>query len=122
MTSPARWPRVRPPTDPGPQLSLLQDYRHEAVETAKGAGTAGARRGDPDLYDAALAAIEVRAATGEVFSADDIRGDLGGVSGPSVGSAFRTAATKGAIRIHGVTNARSLSRHGSISRLWRGVR
>jgi hypothetical protein len=99
----------------------LLDYRRDLASTAKAAGTAAARRGDPELYAAPLGAIERRATTGAAFSADDNPGDHAGASGPAIGSPIRTASERGLIRMYGVTGSRSLSRHGALIRLWQGV-
>jgi hypothetical protein len=124
--SASRWPapsRTDPQADAEqePQLKLVAAYRQQVVDAAKSAGTKSARRGDPDLYAEALEAIALRASSGEVFDADDIRGDLAGASGPAVGSAFREAAARGLIHPYGVTTSRSVASHGRLLRSWRGA-
>ena len=119
----ARWPAPNRPAetpDPSPQLTLTE-YRDAVVAAAKDAGTTTARKGDPDLYAAALEVIERWAERGAVFSADDVVADLAGVAGPAVGSAFRAAASAGIIRAFGVTTTSRVSSHGRLLRLWIGA-
>lgn len=122
----ASWPA---PTRPDPQAEdepaqpqlQLVTYRKGLVTAAQDAGIESARRGDPDLYAAALEAIRLRADTGGVFSADDVVADLAGAGGPMVGAAFRTAASRGLIVFAGTTTSTRQATHGRIQRQWRGA-
>lgn len=70
-------------------------------------------------------AVEVLAASGQVFSADDIRGDLFGLEEPrhpSHWGALLSAASKaGTIEPAGFAISTSPSRRGGVLRLWRGT-
>lgn len=67
--------------------------------------------------------LAARAATGEPFSADDLRADgLGEPDKPARwGTLFRLAADAGLIVSVGVLNSRRTQRHGSLSRVWVGA-
>lgn len=67
--------------------------------------------------------LAARAATGEPFSAEDLRADgLGEPDKPARwGILFRLAAGEGLIVSVGVVNSRRAQRHGSLSRVWVGA-
>ena len=83
------------------------------------AATTGAASGDDKArIDAAIARW---AATGREFSANDLRREFAGVSGPVVGGRFNAAAKRGLIRDTGRRVASTLaSTNGHEVRLWIG--
>lgn len=99
----------------------LEGYRAEMITAAADAGLRSAASADPDYVEDALEAIERLAATGQDFGADEVRALLGGVSRPSLGAAFRRASSLGLIRPVGVRSSSSVSRHGGLQRVWRGI-
>lgn len=64
-----------------------------------------------------------RAASGEPFTADDLRADgLGEPDKPARwGSLFRQAQMNGVIVAVGVVNSKRAQRHGSLGRVWVGA-
>lgn len=64
-----------------------------------------------------------RAASGETFTAHDLRDDgLGEPDNPAMwGSLFRQAQMEGLIVTVGVLNSKRAQRHGSLSRVWVGA-
>ena len=69
------------------------------------------------------AAIRRWAATGREFSANDLRSEFAGVSGPVVGGRFNAAAKRGLIRDTGRRVPSTLaSTNGHEVRLWVGAR
>jgi hypothetical protein len=99
----------------------LDDYRTQLGRAAASTGLRNAAIGDPDLFSEACDAIAQRARLGYTFSADEIRSDLGGVSGSAVGSAFRSMAAQGVIFCVGLETSKSASRHAGLVRRWAGV-
>jgi hypothetical protein len=73
-----------------------------------------------------LCAIEVLAAKGDPFSADDARaiaGDPPRFTHPNVaGAVFNAAARAGIIRMVGVGISRRAVGHGNLTRLWTGTK
>jgi hypothetical protein len=99
----------------------LDAYRTQLGRTVTSTGLRSAAIGDPDLYEMALSVIRVRARTGYVFDADDVRSDLAGASGNAVGSAFRKLASEGVIFVVSLGTSTAPSRHGALIRRWAGV-
>jgi|GEM_PF-5908185 len=81
----------------------------------------------PDLWTDSILdrIIDMLAAEGRVFSADDVWQDRFGLHPDNtkhgeLGAAFRRAAAEGRIVMAGVTTSRRPSRHGALVRTWRG--
>jgi len=79
---------------------------------------------DPWWADGAQRALGLLAESGRIFAADDLRDDPYSVPEPSHpnqwGSLFRAAHRVELIRPVGFTTSRTASRHGGVTRLWRG--
>jgi DNA-binding transcriptional MocR family regulator len=111
------------PDEPTRERFNFDEWRRAQAAAAQHVGQDRARHADPEGSAAVLREIKRLAATGQEFSADDVRGSKVTVSSPSViGAAFRMASRHGWIVPTGsITIARSASRRGGIQRTWRGA-
>jgi hypothetical protein len=111
------------------QVSLDLDARtpHERwmaalADRAKVTGQGGAAAADPEGFARALEAIAELSAEGEPFDSTDVRAVAGPFERPNVvGAAFSAARKAGLIEVAGYGASRTVSRHGSLVRLWRGT-
>lgn len=94
-----------------------------AAAARKDAGITGATdAATPDDKERIDRAIARWAATGREFSANDLRSEFAGVSGPVVGGRFNAAARRGLIRDTGRRVPSTLaSTNGHEVRLWVGA-
>lgn len=99
------------------EVPTLEDYRRELVTAARDHGQEAARRGDPDAFDDAIAAIRDAAELGS-FSADDV---VFPGSRVVLGSAFSFRRKSGEIECIGYAISRRPARHGGLCRQWRAV-
>lgn len=77
---------------------------------------------DRDWAEEAREAVELLAAEGLEFSADDLHERVGSPSSNgALGAVFQTAARDGLIRLVGYRRSRRLSRRGSVVGVWVGV-
>jgi hypothetical protein len=80
---------------------------------------------DAGYRDKLLAAIEVLAASGESFTADDVRqgaGDPPAGTHPNIaGAIFQQAVKAGLIRTVGFAHSVRAVGHHNVVRLWRGI-
>ena len=76
--------------------------------------------------DGALRAIEDLAASGAIFSADQLRADPYNIPDPSHpnhwGALFAKARAEGIVKPVGYAASRTATRNGGVLRLWRGAR
>ena len=99
----------------------LELYRDGVSTAACGAGETRSRQADANGFDEALGIIAELADSGATFGADDVRVRMHLGSPSCLGAAFSAAAREGLISVAGVSTARAVSRHKSLSRVWRGV-
>lgn len=80
---------------------------------------------DPWWLDSTMTAIGALAATGEIFTTDNLRDDPYSLPEPRHsshwGAAFSMARRQGLIRPVGYAASRTASRNGGVLRLWRGT-
>jgi hypothetical protein len=108
---------------PDEEVEDLDDgERHPAIRIARDYVSSRLRdvgsmeASDPEGFRIACSAIASLAKSGRRFTADDVRAS--GVRGPSVGSAFTTAARAGLITVVGYEPSRIPSRRGGLNRVW----
>jgi hypothetical protein len=99
------------------EVPTLEDYRRELITAARDDGEESARRGDPDAFDDAIAAIRDAAELGS-FSADDV---VFPGSRRVLGSAFSFLRKSGELECIGFAVSVRPNRHGGVVRRWRGV-
>lgn len=107
------------------QTGLFTDATVEAIRRRnEGMETTLSNDLNAGYRELLLCAIEVLAAKGEPFSADDARaiaGDPPRFTHPNVaGACFNAAARAGIIRMVGVGISRRAVGHGNLTRLWMG--
>lgn len=110
-----------PPPEPAPRTLLdeLEDARRARDDGAQTAADSS----HPYWRLAAEQAIRELAASGRVFTAEDLRdrvGQLGGHAN-SVGGLFLAAARRGDIVAAGYRQATRAEAHGRVLRAWRGA-
>lgn len=93
------------------------------VPALKAAGIAAANdNAAPDVKARIDAAIRRIAASGREFSANDLRADLAGITGPVVGGRFTALSNAGVISFTGKRVASNLgSTHGHEIKVWRAA-
>ena len=105
--------------DDAPEQTTLEAYGRQIATTLRVVGERRSRQSDPDAFDAALRAIEEVAAEGWTFDAADVRARLGPGYEAVLGAAFGAARRASLIECAGYGTSRTLSRHGSLTRVWR---
>lgn len=88
----------------------------------RGMANAEARRGADWDAKVIRQAIGHLAASGEEFSANEVRAILPAVSGPLIGAGFRRAHQRGEIEVCGTVQAAHEAGHRRTLLLWRGRR
>jgi hypothetical protein len=104
------------PVDHQTTFDDLTSYRDDQVQRGRETGLETARRGDPDGFALAFESIRELAALGSEFTADDVIN----IGSNAKGSAFSYLRGLGVIESVGFTTSKSVTRHGSIVRIWRG--
>lgn len=112
----------RPGAEPLDGQGALDVYREDFARAAARAGLERAAIGDSLAFEVASDAIRDLASTGAHFDADDVRAySKVPLTGPTIGAAFGHAAKSGLIEEVGFAKSKTVSRHGGLIRVWRGV-
>jgi hypothetical protein len=96
----------------------LDDYRASLVTATLTHGYPGARRGDPDGFDCAVAAIREALTKDVNITADDV---VWPVRGNELGAAFSYLRKDGEIECCGYAVSRRPKAHGHLIRVWRAT-
>lgn len=102
-------------------IDALDTYAAGVAETLRDAGMQ-ASLWDRDWSEEARQTIEILAATGAPFTADDVREHAGEPSSTgALGAVMKAAQRDGVIKLIGYRRSRRLPRHGGVSAVWIGV-
>jgi hypothetical protein len=98
----------------GEAQASLEDYRTGLTVAAREHGERGARIGDPDAFDAAVAAIREASFRYDEFTSDEVIA----FRGNELGAAFSYLRRQREITCVGFRVSKRPARHGGITRVW----
>jgi len=105
-------------TAPNEDQLTLEGYVADMTTHTREHGLESARRGDPDAFDAAVAAVRAAALELGTFSTDDLNYS---VRGGEVGAAFAHLRRLHEIEPCGFQTSRRSQSHGRLIRVWRRI-